>query len=214
MQRALFPVLSSSSHDEEDLFFLHLTLSHQREPRICAIESEAIRNMISKQDDLGYQKYIRLDRALFHQLLPLVASIHEKRLVRDSKPYKKPRPNRRALSTKESLFITLRFLAGGTSDSDLAVQAGVAAATIVRTKSAILPCLLVALRHCHDARIHAPTIAEAAELCKYVTALASCFSAFSDDGSAASFAAGFAFFLAFVDFSGTSISSSGYGAGG
>src|SRR4051794_16101976 len=81
-------VLSHSTAAESDealmlsCFSLFMMLKRS-EPRLLVVESEALRNVMARQDDLGYIKYIRLDRSLFHDLLsrvsPIIKTKHTRR---------------------------------------------------------------------------------------------------------------------------------------
>lgn len=148
---------------------LVMAASRMRQPRLLAIESEALRNMIAVQDNQGYEKYIRLDQGLFHALLQRVAPIYESLTLRPAvSAAKKARSNRRCLDTKEALFLTLRHLAAGSNYGDLAVIAGVSFSTTVRVLDRMAACLLEALRRWKKARICAPTEHECIELSKQV----------------------------------------------
>lgn len=149
------------------LVLTYFLWSQQPHPRLLRVESAALRNVIAQQDDLGYIKFIRLDRHLFAALLPRFARLYENRHLRlceTSGIAGAPQVARRALPTNEALFLALRFLAGAGSVSDLSVEAGIAPATFVRTTRAALIALLVALRHWRLARVCAPTNQEAEEL--------------------------------------------------
>jgi hypothetical protein len=157
-----------AGHEEVLLLCLQQLYHPEKEqtPRLLTIESNALRNTISTQDNLGYIKFVRVDRALFADILARFAPIYENRLLRqsDSQSAKKPRVAGRALSSKEALFATLRFLAASVSISDLCVSAGVAPATLSRVLHASLLSLLVALRHWMRAAIRPPSNAEAEDL--------------------------------------------------
>lgn len=38
------------------------------EPRLSALETGAVRSLVATQDDLGYQKYVRFNRAVFYEI--------------------------------------------------------------------------------------------------------------------------------------------------
>ena len=175
MKRKLLSHATAGESDEAlmlSCFSLFMT-QKRSEPRLLVVESEALRNVMAHQDDLGYIKYIRLDRSLFHELLSRVSPIFEGRLLRvQGVPdrAKKPRINRRVLSTGEALFLTLRYLAGSGNVTDLSVTAGISHASYVRITRAMLVSLLVTLRHWSQGRISAPTEREAEALCQRISA--------------------------------------------
>jgi hypothetical protein len=172
----LGPRLASLLDDEANDTLLTLTVASfsakrsRPEPRLLVVESEALRNVIAHQDNLGYIKFIRLDRALFTHLYARFEKIYEQRPVRPSDgPATTPRIARRALSSKEALFVTLRYLAGSGNHSDLSVSAGVSQSTFARVTRGVVVTLVVVLRHWRKAAIRAPTNEEAEALARRIS---------------------------------------------
>lgn len=133
-----------------------------KDPRQLVVPSQALANMVRFQDNLGYVKYIRLDRRLFADLLARFAPLHERRLIRQSTSLApRARLARRVLTSAETLFALLRFLAASSSIGDLCVIAGVSSSTMERAIRSGLVTLLVVLRHWQSSAIRSPTNAEA-----------------------------------------------------
>lgn len=168
--RALNATPSLLNHNACSAVLYALLLSvedeEHREPRLLTVTSEALSNLIAHQDNLGYIKYIRLDRALFADLLARFAPLHEQRLIRSSTSAAPPKPrlSRRALTSAETLFALLRFLAASSNLADLSVIAGVSFSTMSRTLRRGLVTLLVVLRHWNAAAVRVPSNEEAVQL--------------------------------------------------
>lgn len=141
----------------------------RREPRLLRIESESIRNLIALQDDLGYEKYIRLNKEVFSRLERRFSFIFEHVPLHPNTATGTTRLARRALSSKETLFVLLRLLAGSAPMPDLAVLSGVSVGTLSRVLRVALVTLLVTLRQWRLARISVPTVEEAASLASRIS---------------------------------------------
>jgi len=149
------------------LLVLHLAKKQREEPRLSQLETGAVRSLVAQQDDRGYEKYIRFDREAFGKLASRFALIWERVPIKRSG--KSTRVLQRKHTSKETLFLLLRLLAGNTPLPDLCVIAGTSAGALSNMFSHALAILLVVLRQWKVARVQAPTLEEAQELDRRVT---------------------------------------------
>lgn len=147
------------------MLFMHLATSRVGQPRLLAVATDTLRKVMEQQDDLGYEKIIRLNRPLFGALLTRITPIYERLHFRRRDTVSSgSRPARRALSTPEALFLTLRHIAEGSSFVDLSIMAGVSMGTTQRVLELMIVTLLVVLRCWRLARICPPTVEECEDL--------------------------------------------------
>lgn len=168
MRSTLQHLHEEGANEEEGallLLLLHLATSRVQQPRLLAVPTDTLWKVMEQQDDLGYEKTIRLNRPLFAALLTRISPIYERlHLRRADAPVADSRPARRALSTPEALFLTLRYLAEGSSIVDLTMMAGVSTATTQRVLEVMTVTLLVVLRRWRLARVAPPTVEECCKL--------------------------------------------------
>lgn len=158
------------------LLIAHLGKRRRPEPRLSNLESGPVRALVARQDDLGYEKYIRFNRQVFSEIAKHFSPVFARVPIKQGSA--SVRLSTRKLTSDEYLFLLLRLLAGRTALPDLCVIAGITQGALSQLLSRALIVLLVVLRRWHAARIRAPSVKEAEELDARVTARYPCMEGF------------------------------------
>lgn len=122
---------------------------------MLSLPNNALEMILENGDDRCFEKYIRLNRNVFHRLYVMVDRTYSRTPLSTAR--QDPRLSRRSYSGKEILFLTLRYLASGVMIDDLALIGGTSPSTVSRSISRCLSCLLAVLRRWKYSRFRIPS---------------------------------------------------------
>jgi hypothetical protein len=120
----------------------------------------SLRLILENGDSQCFVKYIRFNRAVFECLAQKVSFVYDSISLYQTNG--QARLHSRAFSSKEALFLTLRYLASGIMLNDLSLICGASPSTISRSIVRCLDCLLAVLRRWNQSRFRIPSTSEEA----------------------------------------------------